>query len=52
MDKENARFKMIKRVEKKDDGRFIIYYDFENSDIEQTDSAGGKTTDDTKGSKD
>ena len=37
--KENARFRMIKRVETKDDGRFIIYYDFESCDAE-SDSAG------------
>lgn len=34
-EKDNVRFKMVKRVETKDDGRFIIYYDFGKTESEQ-----------------
>lgn len=51
--KENRQFKMVKRVETKEDGRFIIYYDFENSDVEPSANANDAVKKaDTKGSKD
>jgi hypothetical protein len=31
-DDKNARHKMIKRVQMKDDGRILIYYTFDDSD--------------------
>ena len=31
-DDKSARHKMIKRVEKKEDGRILIYYTFDDSD--------------------